>query len=472
MGTLELRDVTKRYGAVVAVDNVNFRADDGEFLALLGPSGCGKSSTMRMIAGLEAISEGDILIDGHRVNERTPRERNVALAFESYALYTPLTVYENLAFPLRNGKIPGPEVDRRVRDIAEQFELTELLKRKPGHLSGGQSQRVSLARALIRKPHVLLLDEPLSHLDHRLRVVLRARIRHIHDTAGGTPTVYVTHDQEEAVALADRIIVMNHAVIQQIGTFEELLERADLLDHGVVHHDDAVGERHCLFLIVGDIDRWCATGRIVDVADAGAKHDAQPVIEMGQRFVEQKDMRFADQRPRQADALALAAGEVSGFPLQELRQLELLRDIAHTPIDFRPRNLPVTEREGEVLVHRERRIEGIGLEGERDVPLPRRAFVDAMPVDQDVPLGDRLEPGNHAHRRTLAAAGRTEEREELAIVGSEVDIVDGDHRAVALGDVAQFKRAHHLASPGCLERLPEVVGLSHVEGEAELLADR
>ncbi len=225
MGTLELRNVTKRYGAVVAVDNASFKAGDGEFLALLGPSGCGKSSTMRMIAGLETISEGDILIDGERVNDRKPRERNVALAFESYALYTPLTVYENLAFPLRNGKIPAPAVDRRVREIAEQFELTELLKRKPGHLSGGQSQRVSLARALIRKPNVLLLDEPLSHLDHRLRVVLRARIRHIHDTAGGTPTVYVTHDQEEAVALADRIIVMNHAVIQQIGSFEDLLER-------------------------------------------------------------------------------------------------------------------------------------------------------------------------------------------------------------------------------------------------------
>lgn len=225
MGTLELRNVTKRYGAVVAVDDANFKADNGEFLALLGPSGCGKSSTMRMIAGLETISEGDILIDGQRVNQRKPRERNVALAFESYALYTPLTVYENLAFPLRNGKFPEVEIDKRVRDIAEQFELTDMLKRKPGHLSGGQSQRVSLARALIRKPNVLLLDEPLSHLDHRLRVVLRARIRHIHDTAGGTPTVYVTHDQEEAVALADRIIVMNHAVIQQIGTFEDLLER-------------------------------------------------------------------------------------------------------------------------------------------------------------------------------------------------------------------------------------------------------
>ncbi len=225
MSTLQLRNVTKRYGAVVAVDNANFKADNGEFLALLGPSGCGKSSTMRMIAGLEAISDGDILIDDQRVNERKPRERNVALAFESYALYTPLTVYENLAFPLRNGKANETEIDRRVRSIAEQFELTELLDRKPAHLSGGQSQRVSLARALIRKPRVLLLDEPLSHLDHRLRVLLRARIRHIHDTSGGTPTVYVTHDQEEAVSLADRIIVMNHAVIQQIGTFEDLLER-------------------------------------------------------------------------------------------------------------------------------------------------------------------------------------------------------------------------------------------------------
>lgn len=225
MSTLELRHVTKRYGDVVAVDDAGFATVEGEFIALLGPSGCGKSSTMRMIAGLEEISAGEILFDGTVVNSLPPRERNVALAFESYALYSPLTVYENLAFPLRSRSFSRDEIDRRVRDMADQFELTEILERKPRHLSGGQSQRVSLARALVRHPNVLLLDEPLSHLDHRLRILLRARIRHIHDITEGTTTVYVTHDQEEAVALADRIIVMNHARIQQIGAFEDLWER-------------------------------------------------------------------------------------------------------------------------------------------------------------------------------------------------------------------------------------------------------
>jgi multiple sugar transport system ATP-binding protein len=221
MKSLELRNLTKRYGTVTAVDSVNFSCNSGEFIALLGPSGCGKSSTMRMIAGLEAVTDGEIRFGGTRVDTLPPRDRNVALAFESYALYSPLTVRENLAFPL-TGRLPNDEIRRRVASMAERFDLEELLDRKPGGLSGGQSQRVSLARALIREPKVLLLDEPLSHLDHRLRTVIRARIRNIHDSLPGTTTIYVTHDQEEAIALADRIIVMNDTRFQQIGPVEEL----------------------------------------------------------------------------------------------------------------------------------------------------------------------------------------------------------------------------------------------------------
>ncbi len=221
MSSLTLRGVTKRYGSVTAVAGVDFNCAAGEFIALLGPSGCGKSSTMRMIAGLEEISGGEILFGDTVVNDLPPRERNVALAFESYALYSPLTVRENLALPLQ-GRLPKSEIDKRIAQMTERFELGPLLDRKPGHLSGGQSQRVSLARAIIRDPQVLLLDEPLSHLDHRVRTVIRARIRHIHDQNPETTTIYVTHDQEEAIALADRIIVMNDASFQQVGTVSEL----------------------------------------------------------------------------------------------------------------------------------------------------------------------------------------------------------------------------------------------------------
>lgn len=223
MSTVEARNVWKIYGEdVVAVKDVNFLCENEEFVALLGPSGCGKSSTLRMLAGLEDISKGEMLFDGKVVNDLSPRDRNIALAFESYALYPPLTTYENIGFPLLARGMDKKEIDRKVRGIAEDLELTEVLKRKPGKLSGGQQQRVSLARALVRDPSVLLLDEPLSHMDQRVRVVIRARIRRIHDELH-TTTIYVTHDQEEAVALADKIIVMSMGLIQQVGTADDLL---------------------------------------------------------------------------------------------------------------------------------------------------------------------------------------------------------------------------------------------------------
>jgi multiple sugar transport system ATP-binding protein len=222
MSTVEAKHVWKIYdGDVVAVEDANFKCENEEFVAVLGPSGCGKSSTLRMLAGLEDISKGEMLFDGKVVNSLSPRERNVALAFESYALYPPLTVYENIAFPLRARDINKAEIDRKVRSVAEDLELSEVLRRKPGKLSGGQQQRVSLARALVRDPSVLLLDEPLSHMDQRVRTVIRARIRRIHDELN-TTTIYVTHDQDEAVALADKIIVMSMGLIQQIGSADDL----------------------------------------------------------------------------------------------------------------------------------------------------------------------------------------------------------------------------------------------------------
>ncbi len=223
MSTVEAKHVWKIYGEdVVAVKDINFLCENEEFVALLGPSGCGKSSTLRMLAGLEEISKGEMLFDGKVVNDMSPRDRNIALAFESYALYPPLTVYDNIGFPLLAKGVDKREIDRKVRGVAEDLELTEVLKRKPGKLSGGQQQRVSLARALVRDPSVLLLDEPLSHMDQRVRVVIRARIRRIHDELH-TTTIYVTHDQEEAVALADKIIVMSMGLVQQVGTADDLL---------------------------------------------------------------------------------------------------------------------------------------------------------------------------------------------------------------------------------------------------------
>ena len=222
MSTVEAKHVWKIYdGNVEAVRDANFFCDQEQFVAILGPSGCGKSSTLRMLAGLEDITKGEILFDGKVVNNLTSRERNIALAFESYALYSPLTIFENIAFPLQARGMDRGEIKRKVHEIADILELKDVLKRKPGKLSGGQQQRVSLARALVRDPSVLLLDEPLSHMDQRVRTIIRARIRRIHDELS-TSTIYVTHDQEEAVALADKIIVMNFGEIQQIGTADDL----------------------------------------------------------------------------------------------------------------------------------------------------------------------------------------------------------------------------------------------------------
>jgi multiple sugar transport system ATP-binding protein len=223
---VELNKVWKIYprGNVVGVKDLSFTIQDKEFLAILGPSGGGKSSTLRMLAGLEEISRGEISFDGRVVNALGPAERNIALAFESYALYQRLSVYENIAFPLRARKLKKAEVHRKVSFIAELLDLKDLLKKYPSSLAGGQQQRVSLARAFVRQPNLTLLDEPISHMDQRVRAEIRARIRHLHDEMKNT-TVYVTHDQAEAVSLCDRMVILHKAELQQIGTVEEIWSR-------------------------------------------------------------------------------------------------------------------------------------------------------------------------------------------------------------------------------------------------------
>jgi multiple sugar transport system ATP-binding protein len=225
MAKVVLDQLTKRYqGDVLAVDRLSLDVTDGEFLCLVGPSGCGKTTALRCIAGLEDISDGRLYIGDRVVNDLPPKERDIAMVFQSYALYPHMSVYDNLAFSIKLRKMPRDEIDRRVQTAAEILDLTRLLDRRPGQLSGGQRQRVALGRAIVREPSVFLMDEPLSNLDAKLRVATRAQIARLHRRLG-TTIIYVTHDQVEAMTMGDRIAVMNLGVLQQIGTPTELYER-------------------------------------------------------------------------------------------------------------------------------------------------------------------------------------------------------------------------------------------------------
>ena len=222
MATVTFDHVFKRFaGDVVAVNDLNLQVADGEFLILVGPSGCGKTTALRCVAGLETISEGKLLIGDQVVNDVAPKDRDIAMVFQSYALYPHMSVYDNLAFGLKLRKMPKAEIDKRVREAAGILGLDKYLDRKPKALSGGQRQRVALGRAIVREPKVFLMDEPLSNLDAKLRVQTRAEIARIHRRLG-TTIVYVTHDQVEAMTMGDRIAVMKDGLLQQVGTPEEL----------------------------------------------------------------------------------------------------------------------------------------------------------------------------------------------------------------------------------------------------------
>ncbi|CAN5122705.1 MAG: ABC transporter ATP-binding protein [Nocardioides sp.] len=224
MASISMQHIVKKYGdGFPAVNDVSIDVADGEFMILVGPSGCGKSTLLRMIVGLEDITEGDMLIGDRKVNNLAPRERNLAMVFQNYALYPHLTVFENIAFPLRLSKTPDAEVDRLVREAAQTLELTEHLDRKPGNLSGGQRQRVAMGRAIVRQADAFLFDEPLSNLDAKLRGQMRTEISRIQKRLGIT-TVYVTHDQTEAMTLGDRVAVLKRGTLQQLATPRELYE--------------------------------------------------------------------------------------------------------------------------------------------------------------------------------------------------------------------------------------------------------
>ena len=228
MTAVTLNGLAKRWGRVTGVHPMDLQIADREFLVLLGPSGCGKTTTMRMVAGLEDASEGDILFDGVRVNEVRPQERDVAMVFQNYGLYPHMSVEENIAYPLKVRNVPAAERAARIARAAERVELGALLQRKPRELSGGQRQRVALARAVVRTPKLFLMDEPLSNLDAKLRLTMRTEIKHLAHELGVT-TIYVTHDQVEAMTLAHRIVVMRDGLIEQIGTPEQVYNRPSCL---------------------------------------------------------------------------------------------------------------------------------------------------------------------------------------------------------------------------------------------------
>ena len=217
MAKVSLKHVSKRYGQVEVVKDFNLEIEDGEFIVFVGPSGCGKTTTLRMIAGLEEISAGEIFIGDLKVNDLPPKDRDIAMVFQNYALYPHMNVYENMAFGLKLRGLKKDEIDRRVIEAAKILQIETLLKRKPRELSGGQRQRVAMGRAIVREPKLFLMDEPLSNLDAKLRVAMRAEILKLHQKLR-TTTIYVTHDQTEAMTMGDRIVVMKDGVVQQVDT--------------------------------------------------------------------------------------------------------------------------------------------------------------------------------------------------------------------------------------------------------------
>jgi multiple sugar transport system ATP-binding protein len=221
MAEVVLRNVVKRYGRVEAVRGISLDIPDRQFVALVGPSGCGKTTTLRMVAGLEEITSGEVVIDGKVINDVAPKNRDIAMVFQSYALYPHMTVFENMSFGLKLRGLSKPEIKERVESAAGILHITELLHRRPGQLSGGQRQRVAMGRAIVRNPKLFLFDEPLSNLDAKLRVQMRTEIKRVHQKVQ-TTTIYVTHDQSEAMTLADVIVVMNQGEIEQLGTPDEL----------------------------------------------------------------------------------------------------------------------------------------------------------------------------------------------------------------------------------------------------------
>ena len=278
MAAVEIRNVEKYFGATHVIRGVNIEIEDGQFTVLVGPSGCGKSTLLRMIAGLEEIGSGEILIGGKVVNKMMPKERDIAMVFQNYALYPHMSVYENMSFSLRLRHQAKDMIDRKVREAAEILNLTKFLDRSPRQLSGGQRQRVAMGRALVRDAKLFLFDEPLSNLDAKLRVVMRVEIKALHQRLK-TTSVYVTHDQIEAMTMADRIVVMNAGKIEQIGSPLELYDTpTNLFVADFIGSPSMNVIRGTLRLGAGGAFVEAADGSRLALPDPGRGRDGQPVV--------------------------------------------------------------------------------------------------------------------------------------------------------------------------------------------------
>jgi len=294
MAEIVLDRVTKSYpDGATAVKDLSMTIADGEFVILVGPSGCGKSTTLNMIAGLEDISSGEMRIGGERVNEKAPKDRDIAMVFQSYALYPHMTVRQNIAFPLTLAKVKKAEIASKVEETAKILDLTELLDRKPGQLSGGQRQRVAMGRAIVRDPKAFLMDEPLSNLDAKLRVQMRSEIARLQNRLG-TTTVYVTHDQTEAMTLGDRVVVLRAGEAQQIGTPEELYSRpANLFVAGFIG-SPAMNFFPATMTDVGVRLPFEDVTLTQEVHDLLAKHNSPPNVIVGVRPEHLEDASLID----------------------------------------------------------------------------------------------------------------------------------------------------------------------------------
>ncbi|RMF05707.1 MAG: ABC transporter ATP-binding protein [Chloroflexi bacterium] len=303
---VELVDVTKRFGDFEAVKNISLQIQQGEFFSLLGPSGCGKTTNLRMIAGFELPSEGEIYLKGQPVGQLPPFKRNVNTVFQNYALFPHMTIADNVGFGLEMKKLPKAEVKQRVNDTLELVRLPNLGERKPRQLSGGQQQRVALARALVNRPDVLLLDEPLSALDLKLRKAMQLELKELQNKLGIT-FIFVTHDQEEAMTMSDRIAVMDHGVVLQVGTPTEIYENP-----ATRFVADFIGETNFLPCTVVGCDNGIATVRLGEIAQINAACDAQlPAGQEATVIIRPEKINIHPTRPDDATADTIFAGKVA-----------------------------------------------------------------------------------------------------------------------------------------------------------------
>lgn len=297
MAKMELNNIFKIYdNNVTAVSDFNLKVDDEEFIVLVGPSGCGKSTTLRMIAGLEDISKGEFLIDGKLMNDVQPKDRDIAMVFQNYALYPHMTVYDNMAFGLKLRKFSKADIDKRVKEAAEILGLEPFLKRKPKALSGGQRQRVALGRAIVRDAKLFLMDEPLSNLDAKLRVQMRAEIAKLHNRLK-TTTVYVTHDQTEAMTMATRLVVMKDGFIQQIGTPKEVYENPENLFVGSFIGSPAMnfieGKVSNGYFQIGTVNLKIPAEKLAPLVDQGY-NDQTVILGVRPEHISEDTTNFAD----------------------------------------------------------------------------------------------------------------------------------------------------------------------------------